>query len=193
MSVHVVRLHECPPQPWRNGGGSTRELLRWPPQAGGDDWTLRVSVAEIDRDGPFSSYAGIDRWFAVLDGAGVTLALPAGERALARCDAPVAFAGEQAPGCRLLDGPTRDLNLMLRRGACTGTMRLAQAGESFGDGGTAGNLWRALYAATVVRVQTGAASSETLAAGTLLWADADAAVRWQLREGGLAFWMSATR
>ena len=63
----VVALMSAAPQPWRNGGGVTRELL-----AGRtEDWSVRLSVADIERDGPFSAFAGVDRWFAVLSGAGV--------------------------------------------------------------------------------------------------------------------------
>jgi uncharacterized protein len=112
--MNTVRLDDCPEVPWRNGGGRTRELLAWPSAA---DWQVRVSVAEVAADGPFSAYPGVDRWFAVIEGAGVVLALPTGERRVRAGDAPLAFPGEAAPGCRLIDGPTRDLNLMLRRGA----------------------------------------------------------------------------
>jgi uncharacterized protein len=118
--MHTVHLADCPFVPWANGGGRTRELLAWPRR---DDWVVRVSVAEIEADGPFSSLAGIDRCFAVLDGAGVVLALPCGEQHLTPHDAAVAFPGEAAPMCRLLDGPTRDLNLMVRRGAGRPVMR----------------------------------------------------------------------
>ncbi len=38
------------PVPWKNGGGVTRELLRLP-AGSGDDWTLRISVADIAADG----------------------------------------------------------------------------------------------------------------------------------------------
>jgi uncharacterized protein len=114
--MNVVRLADCSEQPWRNGGGRTRELLAWPSAAA---WQVRVSVAGIDADGPFSPYPGIDRWFAVLSGAGVVLALPQGAIALGPASAAVAFAGETAPDCRLIDGPTQDLNRMLRRGART--------------------------------------------------------------------------
>jgi environmental stress-induced protein Ves len=34
---------------------------------------VRLSVADIERDGPFSAFAGLIRWFAVLSGAGVLL------------------------------------------------------------------------------------------------------------------------
>jgi uncharacterized protein len=114
--MNTVRLADCAEQPWRNGGGRTRELLAWPSATG---WQVRVSVASIEADGPFSPYPGVDRWFAVLSGAGVVLTLAQGETTLRPGGAAVAFAGEVAPACRLIDGPTQDLNLMLRRGART--------------------------------------------------------------------------
>jgi uncharacterized protein len=112
--IRTVHVEACAEQPWRNGGGRTRELLAWP-SAG--DWLARVSVAQIERDGPFSPYPGIERWFAVLRGAGVVLSLPRGDVRLHTGDAALHFPGEAAPLCRLIDGPTQDLNLMLRRGA----------------------------------------------------------------------------
>jgi environmental stress-induced protein Ves len=120
IDMNVVRLSQCTFVPWRNGGGRTRELLTWP---SAEDWTLRVSVAEIEADGPFSAFEGIDRCFAVLDGAGVVLSLPRGEVRLHRDDPALAFAGEATPLCRLIDGPTRDLNLMVRRTAGRPAMR----------------------------------------------------------------------
>jgi environmental stress-induced protein Ves len=118
--VNVVRLADCPFVPWRNGGGRTRELMAWPTV---DDWLVRVSVAEIEADGPFSPFPGVDRCFAVLEGAGVELALPAATVRLRTGSDALAFAGEDAPGCRLIDGPTRDLNLMARREAGRITMQ----------------------------------------------------------------------
>jgi environmental stress-induced protein Ves len=132
--MNVVHLADCPFVPWRNGGGRTRELLAWP---SAQDWLLRVSVAEIEADGPFSALAGIDRCFAVLDGAGVVLALPGGEHRLTPRDDALAFPGEAAPMCRLIEGPTRDLNLMVRRGAATAKMQRARLSPS---------RWRGLYA-----------------------------------------------
>jgi uncharacterized protein len=116
----IVRADAVPPQAWRNGGGETRELLTWPPGcAGGDSWRLRISLADIRADGPFSAYPGITRWFAVVAGAGVVLTF--GERAvrLTAGAEPITFAGAAAPDCRLVAGPTRDLNLMHRDGRAT--------------------------------------------------------------------------
>jgi environmental stress-induced protein Ves len=118
MSWQVVRFDDVAPQPWRNGGGVTRELLAWPNAA---DWQVRISVADITADGPFSSFPGVDRWFAVLMGEGVWLGQP--PRAVRGADDAVGFSGESAPDCRLIAGATRDLNLMLRRDRATGVMR----------------------------------------------------------------------
>jgi environmental stress-induced protein Ves len=116
MSWQQIRLDDVPPTPWKPGGGQTRELLAWPRA---DDWVVRLSVADIDRDGPFSAFPGVDRWFAVLEGAGVWLD---DVRVDARTGA-YAFAGDAPPFARLIDGATRDLNLMLRRGAARGQLR----------------------------------------------------------------------
>lgn len=118
MNLQVVHLDNIKPQPWRNGGGVTRELLAWPDVR---HWLLRLSVADIERDGPFSAFPGIDRWFAVLSGNGVRLGTPA--RVVVVGDLPLQFDGAAAPACELVDGPTRDLNLMVRRDAAVAWMQ----------------------------------------------------------------------
>jgi len=122
----IVALADVPPTAWKNGGGVTRELLAWP---AGDDWQVRISVAEITADGPFSSFPGVARWFSVLEGGGVALTIDGAERQCRRGDAPVAFSGAAKVDCRLLAGPSRDLNLMLRGG--TGAMLPALAGVAW--------------------------------------------------------------
>ena len=72
-AVHWFDLRTVPATPWKNGGGSTRELVCWPPGAGTDDFGWRVSVARIAAAGPFSAFAGVDRQIMLLDGDGVTL------------------------------------------------------------------------------------------------------------------------
>jgi len=113
----VIRIDvsTATPAPWKNGGGVTRELLRLP-AGSGDDWTLRISVADIDADGPFSPFEGVTRWFAVLDGVGVRLRFPDRALDVRRGDAPLRFDGAEAPACALLEGRTRDLNVMVRSG-----------------------------------------------------------------------------
>jgi environmental stress-induced protein Ves len=123
-ACRLIPLDGATPQRWRNGGGTTRELLAWPTV---HSWRIRVSVADVDSDGPFSTFAGVERWFAVLDGNGVELAVDSGRHRLTAAGAPLRFSGEAATTCRLLDGPTRDLNLMLR--GMRGGMFAASAGQ----------------------------------------------------------------
>jgi environmental stress-induced protein Ves len=112
-SPRIVQLENVPRQRWRNGGGWTRELLAWP---GRDDWRVRISVADIASDGPFSSFPGVQRFFAVLEGAGVELTVDGRSQRVQRDGTAARFAGDATTRCRLLDGPTRDLNLMVRDG-----------------------------------------------------------------------------
>ncbi len=93
-----------PPQPWKNGGGVTRELLAWPEPA---SWRVRISVAEVTADGPFSRFEGVQRWFAVLQGDGVRLTVDRQVTELGIGDAPHGFSGEAETACTLLGGPTR--------------------------------------------------------------------------------------
>jgi environmental stress-induced protein Ves len=111
MNWHFVHLDDIVAAPWRNGGGTTRELLAWPHK---DDWSVRLSVAEIASDGPFSAYPGVMRWFAVLSGAGVTLRVGGGEQRLDARSEPLRFDGATPVDCRLVSGATQDFNLMLR-------------------------------------------------------------------------------
>ena len=119
-----VHLSAVAATPWRNGGGSTRELLTWPLEASEPDaWAWRLSVAEVAQAGPFSRFEGVQRWFSVLEGEGVRLDVDGQAHSLKASSAPLCFEGEQAVQCALLDGPTQDFNLMLRRGVATGLMR----------------------------------------------------------------------
>jgi environmental stress-induced protein Ves len=128
MSLQVVQCERIAPQPWKNGGGQTRELFVWPP---GGPWSLRVSVADIRANGPFSAFPGIERWFAVLEGDGVVLTFPRRHAVLDADSAPLQFDGSEAPGCELSGGPSRDLNLMVRHDAGRGLMQRATAGAEW--------------------------------------------------------------
>ncbi len=109
-----MRLADIAATPWRNGGGVTRELAMWP-NAG--DWVWRMSVADVDKSGPFSKFDGIERWFAVLEGAGVQLDVAGVPHRVTAEDAPLFFDGAAITNCELIDGKTRDFNLMVRRGS----------------------------------------------------------------------------
>lgn len=111
--------------PWKNGGGTTLEVARHPPDAGWDSFVWRVSIAEIAGSGPFSTLAGVDRKLVVLAG-GMTLTGVRADAIEVRPYDCVAFAGEAEVASRLLDGPTRDFNVMTRRGAARADVRVVR-------------------------------------------------------------------
>ncbi len=109
MSWSRISAVDIKPQPWLNGRGTTRELLAWPHA---HDWTVRVSVADIERDGPFSAFPGVQRWLSVIGGAGLRLF----DWPQVRGNEPLHFDGAMAPECELIRGPTEVLNFMQRSG-----------------------------------------------------------------------------
>ena len=143
MSWHTVALADVAPSAWKNGGGTTRELLAWPSPA---DWVFRLSVAEVQADGPFSSFAGVQRWFAVLSGAGVRLqvgaAAPYGVQVLTSASAPFCFDGALPVDCTLIDGATQDFNLMVRTDQARAQMqRVADSLKTEGAGPRTVAVW----------------------------------------------------
>jgi environmental stress-induced protein Ves len=164
MTMHsfpqMIQADLVPPQPWKNGGGQTRELLVWPSSTG---WSLRVSVADIEQDGLFSPFPDVERWFAVMEGAGVVLRFADGERRQGLGDAPLGFAGAAAPDCRLIDGPTRDLNLMVRGGR--GWMESVEPGGAWTPGGG----WCGLFAAVAGVWRCADGAEGPVPARTLVW------------------------
>ena len=168
-----IALADTPPTLWKNGGGTTRELLAWPtPQ----DWTLRLSVAQVDADGPFSRFDGITRWFAVLAGAGVRLHIADASQthSLDVSSSPLEFDGAVAVDCTLIDGPTKDFNLMARSARHPQTRMQRVKGQADWQGTTPNLLavWANTAPATL-HPQNHAAIH--LKPGTLAWAALDAA------------------
>ena len=188
--IRVVTLDDAPLQPWKNGGGSTQELLAWPAVT---DWLVRVSVARIEHDGPFSAFAGIDRWFAVVSGAGVALEIAGDIVPLDTQSAPLHFDGAAAPACTLVDGPTQDLNLMVRRSAGAGSMQVALPGHPW----TSNAGLRALYTSDTTVLVSEAAGAIALPAGAFAWSHEASGDVWQIRHGATgdaprAWWLSFT-
>ena len=186
MPLHLIDVPSVAPQAWRNGGGQTRELLVWPATG---PWQLRISRADIDRDGAFSAFTGVTRWFAVLHGAGVTLQFGPTTHELRPGDAALKFDGAQAPDCRLIDGPTQDLNLMAIGGSSE--MTLAQAGVAW----DAPHTMRGLYT-TVAGIWHRGSDRQAVAAHHLLWDDTATSCPWHFEpepgSAGTALWLGFT-
>ncbi len=121
----LIRGADLVAAPWKNGGGVTREVAAFPQGAGLDAFVWRVSIADVAQAGPFSRFAGIDRTLVLLSGAGMLLdekveTSTTNTLALTQPLDLAQFAGEAQIDARLVDGATRDFNLMVRRGAAVG-------------------------------------------------------------------------
>ena len=102
--------------PWKNGGGETIEIAIDPPGASLDTFEWRISMAAVTEPGPFSTFAGIERTLAVLDGNGLKLAIHGmPPQRLTQTSQPLTFAADVPTNATLIDGPVRDLNVMTRR------------------------------------------------------------------------------
>ncbi|SOY82911.1 conserved hypothetical protein, DUF886; similar to Hypothetical 21.2 kDa protein in hutC 3'region in Pseudomonas putida [Cupriavidus taiwanensis] len=178
-------LAEIAPTRWKNGGGNTREIAVWPPGAGMDDFVWRLSVADIESDGPFSAFPGIDRQIVLLDGAGVTLRADDGSfsHRLAGVGEPFAFSGDTSLQATLLDGATRDFNVMTRRGHCRARVEAFRAGFAVSTGShtlcllAVNGAWQAKDGATLLQAGDGLLAGAAAAASSLAFEPAgDAAL-----------------
>ena len=120
----VQRASERAAVPWRNGLGVQYEIIcdgSLP-----DDWTWRLSTADITQDVPFSSFPGVTREFCVADGNGVVLNINGVDH---RCGpgSVKTFRGDDVVFATLIDGPMRALNLMVRDGAKHRSLQLNSA------------------------------------------------------------------
>ena len=127
MSVEIQRAVDRTPQPWKNGLGVQYEIMcdgSLP-----NDWTWRLSTADITQDVPFSIFPGVNREFCVADGNGVVLAINGVEH---RCElgSITKFRGDDEVYATLIDGPMKALNLMVRNGAKEKHLQVVRAGGS---------------------------------------------------------------
>ncbi|MEH2561487.1 HutD/Ves family protein [Bradyrhizobium sp. AZCC 2289] len=114
--MKIIRAGSCRTTPWKNGGGSTTEIVAEPPGASLDDFDWRISMARVAADGPFSEFAGIDRTLAVINGKGLMLTIGGNAPIrLERGSDPISFAGDFRTSARLTAGEITDLNVMTRR------------------------------------------------------------------------------
>jgi hypothetical protein len=114
-------------QPWANGRGRTVEMWR---EEGPGGLRLRLSVAVVAEDGPFSLFPGIDRVLTVISGPGFRLA---GAVDLdCRPGVPVAFPGDVAVRAEGVVAPSEDFNVMTARG---GTVQVWPTGGEIAAGG----------------------------------------------------------
>ena len=98
--------------PWANGRGTSYEIASDRNEA--EEWTWRLAMAPVNEDGPFSRIECVNRFLAVVEGAGMLLSV---DRKKLQCQPMqvVRFRGDAITEAMLTDGPILDVNLMIRR------------------------------------------------------------------------------
>jgi uncharacterized protein len=119
--LRLIRASEYREQRWKNGGGLTHEI------AATDFW--RVSIATIERSGPFSDYRGYDRTIVAIEGELVTL-LAGDETIVLRHFEPLEFPGEEKVEARV-NGLARDLNVMTFRDRFAHDVEIVEGRQRF--------------------------------------------------------------
>ncbi len=118
--------------PWANGRGTTTELLR---EDGPEGLRLRLSIACVAEDGPFSIFPGVERNLTVISGPGFRL-----EGDVARdCRPliPVAFPGDVAVRAVQTGGvPSEDFNVMTARALVRPSVVVLHGPATLSAGGT---------------------------------------------------------
>jgi len=182
--VRILRGQDYRRERWRNGGGWTRQVHAEPAADGSAEWDWRLSIAEIDADAPFSAFPGVDRELVLLQGNGMRLRFDDGEvHELLPPHDRLRFAGERALVGELVDGPTRDFNLMWRRDAIDASLwhrPLVGSMLVFVD---PGETWALHVLAGRARID-GVADAESLAVGDSALLRAGEARRRYLLDGG---------
>ena len=100
MTTHcILSPSDYRRMPWKNGGGHTTEIAAHPPGSGFASFAWRVSVADIEQDGPFSPLAGVDRTLVLLAGGGLRLSGDGEPLELRATFEPVSFSGDRSLTC----------------------------------------------------------------------------------------------
>jgi uncharacterized protein len=119
--MEIIRFASLKPEPWRNGGGVTRQLASQSGAESAQDgsWDWRVSIADVSKAGPFSPFPGMERVLTVVEGELLLLTVDGAEQPLEKYR-PFRFPGGAATQASLPTGDIRDLNVITRAGSFKG-------------------------------------------------------------------------
>jgi hypothetical protein len=109
--IRHLTLADYVTMPWANGRGRTLQMLRIDAPDG--SLLLRLSMATVVENGPFSVFQGVDRNLTVISGPGFDLA--GAVRMRADPLTPISFPGDVAVAASGVIAPSDDFNVMTGR------------------------------------------------------------------------------
>ena len=128
-SISIISPEQYQSMPWRNGLGTTIELLK-KDLADGEGFAWRLSMADVTSDGEFSNFGGYDRCLVLLEGGGITLDCNGRQHRLEQPLQAARFRGEDQTRASLHSGPIKDFNIMTHRQHCAARVSCTESAES---------------------------------------------------------------
>lgn len=117
--LRILRAGDRAESPWKNGGGTTRQIAIFPEDADLATFAWRISVATVAAGGEFSTFTSVDRLMLVLDGR-LELEMPgAGSLTVDATTPALAFPGDAPVTALAPAAPVADVNVMVLRGLFT--------------------------------------------------------------------------
>lgn len=128
----IISLATAPKKPWGEGQGQVREIASGKLDVDGalvpetsTDWDWHLSVASIEKAGDFTPYDGFDRTLTVIAGELLELGIDGTKQAV-ELYRPLKFHGGSATSAALPTGEVLALNLITRKGAVRGNVRIVE-------------------------------------------------------------------
>lgn len=112
---------------WKNGGGTATDIAV--DMSGEATIHWRIGFATITANGPFSSYPGVIRRFAIIAGAGVVLDFPGHGLRRVELNEIHEFPGHPPPFCELANGSSTAFNLLVEESFGTPDSRIVIDGR----------------------------------------------------------------
>lgn len=110
--IQIIQLRNISSTRWKNGGGETREIYKLLNK--NMELFFRISVANIESDGPFSVYPNINRTLCLLQGNGIDLTFNHAQSFILKHALEfISFPGTDTIDCKLINGPVQDFNIMI--------------------------------------------------------------------------------
>ena len=148
------RAADLAPAPWRNGRGTSRDIVTVSAAGGALLW--QASIAELIEDGDFSDYTEFDRVFTPVASSRIALSHDGGPFVPCPVLHPHAFSGEARTRCRIDGEAGRAFNVVTARGQCRAAVEVLHlpSGAAVPQGDVL-HCWSGLLDATAGRAGPG--------------------------------------
>lgn len=115
-------------KPWKNGQGTTQEIIVWPPDSS-EKFIWRMSLADLKESGAFSLYPEYNRILVLIEGAPIGLD-QSGSHIELPLLTPLSFDGAINTYAHV-KSPGMDFNLMLKKEIASGLVTIGIGKKEF--------------------------------------------------------------